>query len=102
MVYPALVQAKGPNFVQGLAVSPDGRTLYVSRGFLGDVAAFDIASRKLLWRLEVDGVRADHIVLSPDGRTLFVSALTTDDVEAIDTRTHQVTGRFLAGDWPHV
>jgi DNA-binding beta-propeller fold protein YncE len=102
IVYPALVAQKGNNFVQGLAVSPDGRTLYVSRGFLGDVAAFDIASGKLLWRLEVDGIRADHIVLSPDGSTLFVSALTTDDVEAIDTRTHQVVGRFLAGDWPHV
>ena len=47
MVYPLLVQAKGKNFVQGLAVSPDGGTLYVSRGFLGDVAAFDIATRKV-------------------------------------------------------
>src|SRR5205807_799880 len=41
--YPALVGAKGVNYVQGIAVSPDGRTLYVSRGFLGDVAAFSIA-----------------------------------------------------------
>ena len=100
--YPALVKSKGTNYVQGIAVSPDGRTLYVSRGFLGDVAAFDIASRRLLWRLEVSGVRADHIALSPDGARLFVSALTTNEVQVIDTRTHAFVGSFPTGDWPHV
>ena len=100
--YPALVKAKGTNYVQGIAVSPDGTTLYVSRGFLGDVAAFDIASRRLLWRLQVSGVRADHIALSPDGARLFVSALTANEVQVIDTRTHAFVGSFATGDWPHV
>ena len=36
--------ARTPNFAQDTDISPDGRTLYVSRGYLGDVAAFDIAS----------------------------------------------------------
>lgn len=102
IVYPALVQAKGTNYVQGLALSPDGRTLYVSRGFLGDVAAFDIATRKLLWRVQIDGIRADHLTLSPDGNRLFVSALTANKVEVIDTKTHAVIGSFPTGDWPHV
>src|SRR4051794_18365544 len=102
IVYPALVQAKGTNYVQGLAVSPDGRTLYVSRGFLGDVAAFDIATRKLLWRFQIDGIRADHLTLSPDGKRLFVSALTSNKVEVIDTATHELVGNFPTGDWPHV
>ncbi|MBV9212159.1 MAG: hypothetical protein JOZ25_00755 [Actinobacteria bacterium] len=101
-IYPALVQAKGLDYVQGLALSPDGRTLYVSRGYLGDVAAFDIASRRLLWRLEVTSQRADHVVLTPDGSRLFVSALTTNQVQAIDTRTHAFVGSFPTGDWPHV
>src|SRR5437588_9709143 len=79
-----------------------GRTLYVSRGYLGDVAAFDIASRRLLWRLEVSGVRADHIALSPDGRRLFVSALTANEVQVIDTARHVFVGSFPTGDWPHV
>jgi YVTN family beta-propeller protein len=101
-VYPALVQSKGVNYVQGLALSPDGRTLYVSRGYLGDVAAFDIASRRLLWRLEISGLRADHLALSPDGRRLFVSALTANEVQVIDTATHTVVGSFPTGDWAHV
>ena len=101
-VYPFLVQAKGVNYVQGLSVSPDGRTLYVSRGYLGDVAAFDIASRRLLWRDEISGVRADHIALSPDGRRLFVSALTANEVQVIDTASHAFVGSFATGDWAHV
>jgi DNA-binding beta-propeller fold protein YncE len=102
VVYPLLVQSKGVNYVQGLALSPDGRTLYVSRGYLGDVAAFDVASRRLLWRLEVAGVRADHIALSGDGRRLFVSALTSNEVQVIDTATHSFVGSFPTGDWAHV
>lgn len=101
-IYPLLVHTKGVNFVQGLALSPDGRTLYVSRGYLGDVAAFDLASRRLLWRLEIAGVRADHIALSGDGRRLFVSALTANEVQVIDTKTHQFVGSFATGDWAHV
>jgi DNA-binding beta-propeller fold protein YncE len=102
MVYPLLVGAKGVNFVQGLALSPNGRTLYVSRGFLGDVAAFDIASKKLLWRFQIEGVRADHLALSPDGKRLFVSALTANKVQVLDTSTHALIGTFPTGDWPHV
>jgi YVTN family beta-propeller protein len=101
-VYPALVQSKGVNYVQGLALSPNGRTLYVSRGYLGDVAAFDVASRRLLWRLQISGLRADHLALSPDGRRLFVSALTANEVQVIDTATHAVVGSFPTGDWAHV
>src|SRR5436305_11571999 len=98
-VYPALVKSKGVDYVQGLALSPDGRTLYVSRGYLGDVAAFDIASRKLLWRFQIDGIRADHLTLSPDGGRLFVSALTANKVEVLDTKTHDLVGSFPTGDW---
>ena len=101
-VYPLLVESKGVNYVQGLALSPDGRTLYVSRGYLGDVAAFDIASHRLLWRLQVSGIRADHLALSPDGRRLLVSALTSNEVQVIDTATHSFVGSFPTGDWAHV
>src|SRR5437588_8705 len=102
LVYPALVKAKGPNYAQGLAISPDGRTLYVSRGYLGDVAAFDIASGRELWRLQTSSLRADHVALSPDGRRLFVSALTSNEVQVIDTATRAFAGSFATGDWPHV
>jgi YVTN family beta-propeller protein len=101
-IYPALVQAQGLNYAQGIAVSPSGKVLYVSRGYFGDVAAFKIATGKELWRLQTSSLRADHVALSPNGRRLFVSALTSNDVQVIDTRTHQFIGSFPTGTWAHV
>lgn len=103
LLYPTLTAKVGINYVQDIAVSPDGKTLYVSRGYLGDVAAFNLASPQhpLLWRVQIHSLRADHAELSPDGKRLFVSALTSDVVEVIDTTTHSVVGEVPAGDWPH-
>jgi YVTN family beta-propeller protein len=101
LVYPALVSKVGINYVQDIALSPDGEVLYVSRGYLGDVAAFSVRTHALLWRVQIHSLRADHAELSPDGRRLFVSALTSDVVEVIDTTTHSVVGEIPAGDWPH-
>src|SRR5687767_10334498 len=56
---PVVVAAAGVNLAQDLDVSPDGRTLYVSRGHRGDVAAFDIATADMLWKTAIGGVRSD-------------------------------------------
>ena len=93
--------AGGKNYAQDQDVSPDGRTLYVSRGHRGDVAAFSIRTGKLLWKVAIPGLRSDHMTISHDGRRLYVSALTEDEVEVIDTRTHAITGSFPSGQWPH-
>ena len=87
-VNPARTKAEGPgrpNYAQDTDVSPDGRTLYVSRGYLGDVAAFDIPTARLLWRRPLNTGRADHMTLTPDGRSLFVSALMDNRVYEIAT-----------------
>jgi DNA-binding beta-propeller fold protein YncE len=103
LAYPTLTSKVGINYVQDIALSPDGKTLYVSRGYLGDVAAFDLTSplHPLLWRVQIHSLRADHAELSADGKRLFVSALTSDVVEVIDTTKHVVVGEIPAGDWPH-
>src|SRR5205823_5961209 len=46
-------QEGGDRFADDVAVSPDGRTLYVSRGNLDDAAAFDLASKRMLWRFRL-------------------------------------------------
>jgi DNA-binding beta-propeller fold protein YncE len=89
------------NFAQDSEVSPDGRTLYVSRGYLADVAAFDIATGRLLWKAPLHTGRADHMALSADGRTIFVAALTDNAVYRISTRDGALTGHFATGVWAH-
>jgi DNA-binding beta-propeller fold protein YncE len=90
-----------PNYAQDTDVSPDGATLYVSRGYMGDVAAFDIATGKQLWVRNLNTVRADHMTLTPDGRYLFVSVLMDARVARVDAKTGEETGRFVSGIYPH-
>ena len=94
-------EAGGRNYAQDQDVSPDGRTLYVSRGHRADVAAFDIASGRLLWKVAIPGFRADHMTLSEDGRRLYVSALTENYVLVVDTANKVIAGSFPTGQWPH-
>ncbi|MGH3386762.1 MAG: YncE family protein [Nocardioidaceae bacterium] len=87
--------------VDDIAVSPDGRTMYVSRPSLGDAAAFDVATGDQLWHTDVDGYRSDHMALSPDGETLVVSATTANVVDVVDTATGAIRTTFPTGDFPH-
>jgi DNA-binding beta-propeller fold protein YncE len=103
-VNPARTKAEGPgapNYAQDTDVSPDGRTLYVSRGYLGDVAAFDIASGRLLWSRPLNTGRADHMTLTPDGKSLFVSALMDNRVYKIAADTGEMAGYLVTGVYPH-
>ena len=103
-INPARVKSTGPgspNFAQDTDVSPDGRTLYVSRGYVGDVAAFDIATGRMLWARQLNTGRADHMTLTPDGRSLFVSAMLDNRVYRVATATGEITGHFVTGVYPH-
>jgi len=103
-VNPARVMSEGPgapNYAQDTDVSPDGRTLYVSRGYVGDVAAFDITSGRLKWNRSLNTLRADHMTLTPDGRSLFVSAMLDNRVYRIATANGDITGHLVTGVYPH-
>jgi DNA-binding beta-propeller fold protein YncE len=93
--------AGGSNYAQDQDVSPDGRTLYVSRGHRGDVAAFDVTTGRLVWKLAIPGVRSDHMTISHDGGRLYVSALTMDEVEVVDTERRTIVASLPTGQWPH-
>jgi DNA-binding beta-propeller fold protein YncE len=102
-VYPLIIAHQGEyNYTQEVEFAPDGRTLYVSRGYLGDIAAFSVTTRRLLWRVQLLDLRADHLAVSPDGRDLFASSLPGDSIYEISTRTHQTVASYTAGTWPHV
>ncbi len=103
-VNPAHKKSEGPgapNYAQDTDVSPDGKTVYVSRGYLGDVAAFDIASGRLLWQRSLNTLRADHMTITHDGQSLFVSALLDNRVYKIATATGEITGHLVTGVYPH-
>ena len=81
--------------------STNGRYVYFSRPSFADVVAIDLKTRRIAWRVKVDGYRSDHMALSPDGRRLLVSASTANNVNVIDTRRGRIVARFPSGDQPH-
>ncbi len=81
--------------------SNDGRFVYFSRPSFADVVAIDLRTKRIAWRVPVDGTRADHMALSPDGRRLLVSASTANAIDVIDTRRGRIVGRIPSGDQPH-
>ncbi|MCU1682477.1 MAG: hypothetical protein JWQ81_3216 [Amycolatopsis sp.] len=91
----------GDRFVDDATLSPDGRKLYVSRGNLDDVSAFDLATGAQLWHTRLDGFHADHAALSPDGTRYVVSATTANEAQVFDTATGHVVGSFTTGTYPH-
>jgi DNA-binding beta-propeller fold protein YncE len=88
-------------FVDDSFTSPNGRYLYVSRPSFADVVAFDLKTRKIVWRVPVMGYRADHMAISRNGRKLLVSASTANIVHVIDTRKGKIVANFPSGDSPH-
>ena len=88
-------------FVDDAFTSHDGRFLYVSRPSFKDVVAISFETKKIVWRTEVEGQRADHMAISPDGRRLVVSASTARKAHVIDTATGKILGSFESGDSPH-
>ena len=88
-------------FVDDAFLHPNGRFIYVSRPSFADVVAIDLATEEIVWRFEVEGVRADHMAISEDGSEVIVSASTGNVGQVIDTATGQEIKRFESGDSPH-
>ncbi len=83
----------------GLAISPDGRRLYVSTGRGRQVAVLDTATRNVVGSVTV-GQRPWGIVLSPDGTRLYTANGPSNDVTAVDTRTLAAVATIPTGKSP--
>jgi YVTN family beta-propeller protein len=96
-----LIGEGNDQMVDDMFSSPDGRFLYVSRPSFADVVAFDLQTRRMVWRVPIEGYRSDHMAISPDGRHVLVSASTARKVHVIDVRAGRIVGEFESGDQPH-
>lgn len=88
-------------FVDDMYTSNDGRLLIVSRPSFADVVAIDLATGRIAWRFQVDGVRSDHMAISPDGTRVVVSASTANVVHVLRVADGTEVGRFPSGGSPH-
>ena len=91
----------GPRYLSpvALAISADGRRLYVACHESDLVMAVDTASGQVVGQIAVDRMPFG-LALSPDGDTLYVSERRADTVAMIDTATLTVRGRIAVGRGP--
>ncbi|HKB10148.1 MAG TPA: bifunctional YncE family protein/alkaline phosphatase family protein [Vicinamibacterales bacterium] len=68
----ALPAAGGETFVGGLAIAPDGKTLYATRVYAQTLSAIEIASGRVLNTISLPAEPYTSVV-SPDGKMLYVS-----------------------------
>jgi YVTN family beta-propeller protein len=85
---------------QFLALSPDGRTLYVT--IYNDqrtIHVIDTATLKVVATIPVEKNPRD-IIWAPDGRFAYVVNEGSNTVSVIDARTNQVTATLPTGEGP--
>ncbi len=83
-----------------LALSPDGRQLYVTCSGSDSVIVVDTATRKKVAEIAV-GAMPEDVTFSPDGKRVFVTNMFDDTLSVIDAATRKVTHTLKVGDEPH-
>ena len=73
----------------GMAIAPNGRTVYVSGDGSSAVSVIDTASDKVIKTIEV-GKAPNGLALTPDGDLLLVAVYSDDRIAFVDTATQSV------------
>ena len=83
----------------GLAITPDGKTLWTTSKYYGYVAAYSLADYRLLKVVPV-GSHPEWLTIPPDGKNLYVAIAGEDEVAVVDNRTMRVLKRIPVGAVP--
>lgn len=83
----------------GLAVSPDGKTLWSTSKPTNHVYAWSLPDLRFLGGGAV-GSHPDWLTMTPDGRYLYSANAGSNDVSAIDTRAMKEVARIRVGQVP--
>ncbi len=87
-------------FPAGVAVTPDGKRLYVAENLTHRVAVVDLATRKVITKIAVGEYPYDCEV-ARDGKRVYVSNWGSRSVAVIDTAVNQVVNNIPVGDHPN-
>lgn len=84
---------------ESFAMSPDGRTLYVSNEDAAEMSVLDLERGTIAQRVKV-GEEPEGVTVRPDGRVVYVSCEATNEVVAVETATFKVVARIQSGPRP--
>jgi len=83
----------------GLAITPDGKTLWVTSKYYGYVAAYSLPEYRLMKVVPV-GSHPEWLTIPPDGKCLYVAAAGDDVTVVVDLKTATVVRRIPVGAVP--
>jgi len=83
-----------------MAITPDGKTLYVADVDKDNVLAIDTDTNAVEATIPV-GTYPRFIALTPDGKRAYVTNRWSDTVSVIDTKTNAVEATIEVGDYPY-
>lgn len=83
----------------GLAISPDGKTLWSTSKYYDYVAAYSLPELKLIKTVPV-GLHPEWLTIPPDGKNLYVAVAGEDATVVVNTKTMKVTGKIPVGAVP--
>lgn len=84
---------------ESVALSPDGRRLYIGDGEKGQVVVVDLVARRLLKPLRTTA-QIRGLSLTPDGSALYVLLPVRDRVTVFDTATGKVLAKIPVANYP--
>ena len=82
-----------------VAISPDGKKLYVANEDSGTASVIDAQSGAVLANVNVGG-EPEGIRVSPDGKLLAVTSEAESTVAIVDAASYQVLGKIPVGERP--
>jgi YVTN family beta-propeller protein len=83
----------------GLAITPDGKTLWSTSKYYGYVAAYSLPDFRLLKVVPV-GSHPEWLTIPPGGKNLYVAIAGEDRVAVVDNRTMKVVKTIPVGAVP--
>lgn len=90
---------RGVSDPEQLAVSADGKRLFVASEDTGQAIVLDAADGKVLAKLAVGG-EPEGVTLSPDGRHVYVSSEEDHHVAVIETASNRIVATLEVGQRP--
>ena len=83
----------------GLAITPDGKMLWVTSKYYDFVAAYSLPDYKLLKVVPV-GLHPEWLTIPPDGKSLYVAVAGKDATVVVDNKTMKVVKTIAVGSVP--
>lgn len=83
----------------GLAITPDGKTLWATSKWYESVFAYSLPELQYLGQVEV-GSHPDWLTIPPDGRHLYVACAGDDITTVVDLATRKVVTKIPVGSVP--